>query len=465
MKKDLLRKLPAVDSLLKDGKIALLLKDRPRRMVVDAVRAALQQERGRIKAADAAVYKFDIAAFREKVGDEMERSGRLGLARAVNATGVILHTNLGRAPLAAAALKNLTHVSQGYSNLEFDVEKGERGERYSHLEPILCRLTGAEAALVVNNNAAAVLLTLNTLAEGKEVIVSRGELVEIGGSFRVPDVMRKSGARLVEVGTTNRTHLKDYEAAINPETAMILKVHRSNFDVVGFTADVPIQELVKLGKRYGIPVMNDLGSGSLVDLSRYGMKKEPTVQESVNSGISIVTFSGDKLLGGPQAGIILGKREIIDTVKKNPLTRALRIDKLTVASLEATLMLYMDELTAIRDIPVLRMLTQPVADLTNTARRLLRELRTVSGKRFEIAMKDGYSQVGGGALPLHEIPTKLITVKPVDISPNRLEEALRLNPVPVIVRIEKDEVVIDVRTLMDGDIKIITDFFNGVKIE
>lgn len=465
MKKELLRKLPSVDSLLKDSKIAGLLKERSRRTVVDAIRAALEEERGLIRDSDAKVYRFNIGPFRETVRAEIEKSGRLSLARVVNATGVILHTNLGRAPLAAAALKNLIDVSTGYANLEFDVEKGERGERYSHLEPLLCRLTGAEAALVVNNNAAAVLLVLNTLTEGKEVIVSRGELVEIGGSFRVPDVMRKSGARLVEVGTTNRTHLRDYEAAIDTDTALILKVHRSNFDMVGFTADVPVQDLVKLGKDNNIHVMNDLGSGSLVDLSRYGMKREPTVQDSVAVGIDVTTFSGDKLLGGPQAGIIIGKREVIDAVKKNPLTRALRIDKLTVAALEATLKIYMDELKAVQEIPVLRMLTLPVADVAKSARRLLKVLRDVSAGSFEASIGDGHTQVGGGAMPLQAIPTKLLFVKAKGVSPNRLEKALRMNRVPIITRIERDQVVLDMRTLLEGDVEVISDFFKGARIE
>jgi len=464
MKKELLRKLPSVDFLLKDVKIAGFLKERSRPIVVEAIRTALDKERELIKGSDATAYRFNIGDFRKKVGAKIEKSGRLSLARVVNATGVILHTNLGRAPLSVSALNNLIEVSTGYANLEFDLEKGERGERYSHLEPLLCRLTGSEAALVVNNNAAAVLLVLNTLAEGKEVIVSRGELVEIGGSFRIPDVMRKSGTRLIEVGTTNRTHLKDYEAALTPETALIMKVHRSNFDMVGFTADVPIQDLVKLGKDNNITVMNDLGSGSLIDLSGYGLKREPTVQDSVAGGIDIITFSGDKLLGGPQAGIIIGKKEVIAAIKKNPLTRALRIDKLTVAALEATLKIYLDELKALHEIPVLRMLTLQVADLAKTARSLLKGLRGIPGGRFEVSIRDGFSQVGGGAMPLQEIPTKLVVIKAKGISPNRLEKKLRTNSNAIVARIERDEVVFDMRTLNEGDIEIITGFFKGASI-
>lgn len=465
MKKDLLRKLPSVDSILKDREIAGFSGKHPRRLVIDAIRLVLKGERDKITSRKTVGYEFSMADFADKLKAEIDRIGRPSLVKVVNATGVVLHTNLGREPLAEAALESLIRASLGYSNLEYDLEKGERGERYSHLEPLLCKLTGAEAAVVVNNNAAAVLLALNTLAEGKDVIVSRGELVEIGGSFRIPDVMKKSGARLVEVGTTNRTHLKDYERGITQETALILKVHQSNFEMAGFTSDVPMQEMTELGKRYGIPVMNDLGSGSLIDLSKYGMKKEPTVQDSVKSGIDVVTFSGDKLLGGPQAGIIVGRKDIIDAIKKNPLTRALRVDKLTVAALEATLMIYMDERRAVADIPVLRMLTLPLEDLTKTARKLLKRLKDVSGDMFEVKIKDGCSKVGGGALPLQEIPTKLLSIKPKDISPNELERRLRKNLVPIIVRIEKDEVLLDLRTLMDGDTDIITDFFMGGKID
>ena len=464
MKKEMLKRLPAVDTLLRDAMLSGFTKDNPRRLVVDAIRAVLERKRGLIKKGNAGDSLFSIEELVKEIGEEVGKARRPSLKRVINATGIIIHTNLGRAPLAVGALKNLADASLGYSNLEFDVEKGERGERYSHLEPILCKLTGAEAAMVVNNNAAAVMLLLNTLAEGKEVLVSRGELVEIGGSFRIPDIMKKSGARLVEVGTTNRTHIRDYEAAITPETALILKVHRSNFDMVGFTADVSIEDLAELGKRHGIPVMNDLGSGSLIDLSKYGMKKEPTVQDAVRSGIDVVAFSGDKLLGGPQAGIIIGRKEIIDPVKKNPLTRALRIDKLTIAALEATLNVYLDEVKAVHDIPVLRMLRRPVQELAKTARKILRDLGDLSD-RFKITIKDGYSQVGGGALPLQEIPTKLLAVRPTAISPNQLERSMRMNHVPIIVRIERDEVVLDMRTLMDGDAEVITGFFRGVSVE
>ncbi|MDO8446991.1 MAG: L-seryl-tRNA(Sec) selenium transferase [Deltaproteobacteria bacterium] len=465
MNRDLLRKLPAVDYLLRDTRVSDYLRDNPRRLVADAVRIVLEEEREYIKKSGLKDYQFNMEAFMERVRAQMEKIGRPSLVRVVNATGVILHTNLGRAPLAEAALKSLADASLHYTNLEFDIEKGERGERYTHVEEDLCRLTGAESAVVVNNNAAAVLLVLNTIAEGKEVVVSRGELVEIGGSFRIPDVMRKSGARLVEVGTTNRTHIRDYESAVTQETALILKVHKSNFDLIGFTAEVSFQDLAELGGRSGIPLMNDLGSGSLIDLSRFGMKKEPTVQDAVKSGVDVVTFSGDKLLGGPQAGIIVGKKKIIDAVKKNPLTRALRVDKLTVAALEATLRIYRDELRAVKEIPILNMLTKPLSELTKKGKKLVKVLRGISRDRFEIIMRDGCSQVGGGALPLQEIPTKLVAVRPKLISVNQLERLMRMNQVPIISRIERDEVVFDIRTLMDGDIEIVVDFFKGASIE
>ena len=288
----------------------------------------------------------------------------------INATGVILHTNLGRAPLCREAIERVVEVARGYSNLEYDLEKGERGLRYDHVRGLLCALTGAEDALVVNNNAAAVLLVLNALSEGKEAIVSRGELIEIGGEFRIPDVMEKSGARLREVGTTNRTRLSDYERAIVPETGIILKVHTSNFRIMGFTEEADLASLVALGKKHHLPVVDDLGSGCLIELDRYGLEREPTVRDCLAAGADVVTFSGDKLLGGPQAGIILGKREFLERIRKNPLNRALRIDKLTLAALEATMVKYLRPAEALADIRVLRALTEPVADVKKRAKRL-----------------------------------------------------------------------------------------------
>jgi L-seryl-tRNA(Ser) seleniumtransferase len=323
------------------------------------------------------------------------------------------------------------------------------------VEGILCRLSGAESALVVNNNAGAVLLVLNTIAEGREVIVSRGELVEIGGAFRIPDVMRRSGASLREVGTTNRTYLSDYQKAIGSQTALLLKVHTSNFRVMGFTSDVSLQELVQLGRQHDLPVMNDLGSGCFVDLSQYGLEKEPTVQEAIKTGVDVVTFSGDKLLGGPQAGIILGRKNLLDLIKINPLTRALRIDKLTLAALESTLLFYLDEKRAMEEIPTLRMLSLDTGNLKRRGRRLLRRLSGMVDKGTQLTLREDVSQVGGGALPLQELPTMVLAVKPLDFSVNELEENLRKGEPPIISRISKDELILDMRTVLDEDIPLL----------
>ena len=377
------------------------------------------------------------------------------LRRVINATGVVIHTNLGRAPLHPSAIEHLIEVSKTYSNLEYDLDRGERGSRTIHVEEILCRLSGAESALVVNNNAGAVLLVLNSLAEGKEVIVSRGELVEIGGAFRIPDVMKRSGALLREVGTTNRTHFNDYQNAIGPETALLLKVHTSNFRVMGFTSEVSLQDLVQLGKEYQLPVVDDLGSGCLIDLTRYGLEKEPTVQEMIKTGVDAVTISGDKLLGGPQAGIILGKKKILDLFKINPLTRALRIDKLTLAALESTLLLYFDEKKAMEEIPTLRMLSLDTKRLKKRGKRLLKRLSGVTNKKMAFTLKEDVSQVGGGALPLQELPTLVVAIKPLEVSVNSLEENLRKGEPPIVCRISKEELILDMRTVFDEEIPML----------
>jgi L-seryl-tRNA(Ser) seleniumtransferase len=323
------------------------------------------------------------------------------------------------------------------------------------VEEILCRLSGAESALVVNNNAGAVLLCLNTIAEGREVIVSRGELVEIGGAFRIPDVMKRSGASLREVGTTNRTHLSDYQKAISPQTALLLKVHTSNFRVIGFTSDVSLSELVQLGREHQLPVMEDLGSGCLVDLTQYGLEKEPTVQEAIRTGVDVVTFSGDKLLGGPQAGIILGKKGILDLIKVNPLTRALRVDKLILATLESTLLLYLDEKRAMEEIPVLWMLGLDMRNLKRRGRRLLKKLQKIPTRGAKFTLREDVSQVGGGALPLQELPTIVLAIKSFDFSVNRLEEIFRKGEPPIVSRISKDELILDMRTIFDEEIPLL----------
>ena len=375
----------------------------------------------------------------------------------INATGVVVHTNLGRSILPEQALEKFRQIAGGYSNLEYDLRKGERGSRYAHVESILLEITSAEGAMAVNNNAAAVLVSLETLARGREVVVSRGELVEIGGSFRIPEVMRKSGAKMVEVGATNKTHLRDYEGAIGPETALLLKVHKSNFHLVGFTEEVDRPELVKLGRRYGIPVMEDLGSGCFVDFSKYGLIKEPTVQEVLAQGVDLVTFSGDKLLGGPQAGIILGRKDLVEAIRKNQLSRALRIDKLTLLALEETLRIYRDEQAALREIPTLRMILASQKNLKDRARRLIKLAGKVEAGNFTLAIKGGQSKVGGGALPLLVLPTSLICLTPGKLSANALEESFRAFDPPIIVRIEKDQVLLDVRTIQEGELKIVAE--------
>jgi len=349
-----------------------------------------------------------------------------------------------------------------YTNLEFDLASGLRGSRYSLVEKLLCELTGAEAALVVNNNAAAVLLVLETLAKGREVVVSRGQLVEIGGSFRVPEVMARSGAMLVEVGATNRTHPRDYENAVTEQTALLLKVHCSNFRIIGFTREVTLEELVRIGRQKEIPVMEDLGSGCFIDLSRFGLEKEPTVQEAVASGADVITFSGDKLLGGPQAGIILGRREIVERVKKNPLNRALRIDKFTLAGLEAVLRLYQDEQTAVAKIPTLAMIAAPVEALQRRAKRLAVRLKSLPAEVCGVRVVQTVARVGGGAMPEQNLPSRGVMLLPRRMSVNRLEILLRALDVPIIGRIEDDSMLLDMRTVADDEIASLADSLRQV---
>ena len=456
-RQEVLRKIPSVDEILSRPEISDLIKTYPRNVVVETIRSCLKELRESLlhegSPSEVDESFFSLSRLYPLFKGELERQTRPRLRRVINATGVVIHTNLGRSPLHPSALQHLIDVSRAYSNLEYDLDRGERGSRYDHVEEILCRLSGAESAMAVNNNAGAVLLVLNTLAEGKEVVVSRGELVEIGGAFRIPDVMKRSYALLREVGTTNRTHLDDYQEAIGPETALLLKVHTSNFRVVGFTSDVALPELIQLGKQHHLPVMEDLGSGCLIDLTRYGLLKEPTVQEVMKTGVDVVTFSGDKLLGGPQAGIILGKKEVLDLVKANPLTRALRIDKLTLAALESTLLLYLDEKKAMEEIPTLQMLTFDRDRLKRKGKRLLKRLAGISG--IEAVLKEDVSQVGGGSLPLQELPTLVIAIRPLSFSVNDFERNLRKGNPPVISRISKEELILDLRTIFDEEIPLI----------
>ena len=461
-----LRSLPSVDALLQRVQGDAALKGIPRARIVQAVREALVGERGRlvegVKRAGA-VTPLDADALARRVVAELSRAGAFSLAPVINATGVVLHTNLGRALLSPLALERLRRVGSAYSNLELDLKTKERGSRYVHVDGLLKRLTGAPASLVVNNNAAAVLLALESLARGKEVIVSRGELIEIGGEFRIPDIMRRSGAILREVGTTNRTHLKDYADAIGPETALLLKVHTSNYRVLGFTAQVPTRDLVELGRSRGIPVMEDLGSGCFVDLRPYGFPYEPTVQEAVAAGLDLVSFSGDKLLGGPQAGIVVGKTELVERLKKNPLNRALRIDKLTLAGLEATLYAY-EAGNAIETIPTLRMLTERLAAVRRRARRLLRRLSPPVAAALGAALSEGRAQVGGGSLPLVELPTVALAIGTAGRPAQQLDEALRNGEPPVIGRIADDRLLLDCRTVLNSDIPALADTLSRLAV-
>jgi L-seryl-tRNA(Ser) seleniumtransferase len=440
-----LRGLPSVDQLVRRLAAGPAVAGLSRARLTATVREILDAERRRVAQQDQP--PADAEALAARVVAATQRAGLFSLRPVINATGVVLHTNLGRALLGDLARERVAAVAGAYSNLEMDLASKERGSRYSHVEVLLRRLTGAEDALVVNNNAAAVLLALETLAHGREVVVSRGELIEIGGEFRIPDIMLRSGAVLREVGATNRTHLRDYAEAIGPDTALLLKVHTSNYRVVGFTADVSSRELTELGRQRGIPVMEDLGSGSLIDLRPWGFPYEPTVPEVVASGVDLVSFSGDKLLGGPQAGIVVGKRAIVSRLKKNPWNRALRIDKLTIAALEATLHAY-DAGTARETVPTLRLLTEPLAGVRGRARRLLRGLGAETGRRLAARVIEGRAQVGGGALPTVELPTAGLALGATDAAARALDAALRVGDPPVVGRLVDDRLFLDCRTVL-----------------
>ena len=417
-----LRDLPSIDKLLADVRLV----DAPHELAVDSARSVLERAREEIRAGR------EPEPLVDSVLEELARARRPSLRRVLNATGVLVHTNLGRAPLAEAALERVADVGRGYSNLEYDLERGERGSRQDHLGSLLERLTGGDAALVVNNNAAAVLLALAALAEGREVVVSRGELIEIGDGFRIPDVLARSGARLVEVGTTNRTRAEDYERAIGPETAVLLRVHQSNFRVVGFTERPDLRHLGRIAKRAGLPLVDDLGSGALATVG-----DEPTPRESLRAGADVVCFSGDKLLGGPQAGIVVGQAELVERLRRHPLQRALRADKLTLAALEGTLSLALDPATRDR-IPVLRMLHEPLEKVRARAERLA---SLVGGD-----VEETVARVGGGALPLAELPSAACAVE------EGLAEPLLLGEPPVIAVVRDGRTLLDCRTLADTDI-------------
>lgn len=454
-KNELYRKIPKVDVLLEKKEVQEMIKEYNRDIVMEAIRIELENLRmfiGNVEQETEAIARIDTLT--ERIYSQVQKAIRPNMTRVINGTGTILHTNLGRAPIGKKHMAHVAEIACGYSNLEYNLKAGRRGERYSHFEELICKLTGAEAAMAVNNNAAAVMLILSSLGKGGEVVVSRGELVEIGGKFRIPDVMEQSGAALVEVGTTNKTHIDDYEDAITEETKALLKVHTSNYRIVGFTETVDIADLKKVAEEHDIPVIEDLGSGVLIDLSRYGITYEPTVQDSINKGADVVCFSGDKLLGGPQAGIIIGKKKYIDQMKKNQLTRALRIDKFTATALEMVLKEYLSEEQAIQNIPVLRMITKTIEEAEQDAENLKNKLEN-AGINATLTVEDCESQIGGGSLPLERIPSKAVSIKPTTITTAELEETMRHLEVPIIPRTYDDKVYLDMRTLTEDSFETI----------
>lgn len=457
------RMIPKVDNLMEEDEIKDLCNILNRDFVLESVRSVTEELREFInKSNDEEEIIKSINNVKAYIIEDVNGFADFRVKRVINGTGTILHTNLGRAVISDKTADRIHTLVTGYSNLEYDLIKGERGSRYSHFEKIVCKITGAEAAMAVNNNAAAVLLILSALAKDKEVVVSRGELVEIGGSFRVPDVMTQSGGKLIEVGTTNKTHLYDYENAINEETAALLKVHTSNYRIVGFTESVPVQELAELAHKHNIPVIEDIGSGVLVDLSKYGLDHEPTVQESIKAGADIVCFSGDKLLGGPQAGIIVGKKSLINKIKKHPLTRALRIDKFTAIALESTFHEYIDEEKAVNNIPVLKLIKRSLSDVKECAEKLKEKLEAVTKKSCEIKVEACESQIGGGSLPLERIQSYAVSIKPLTITTANLEKQLRLIETPIVGRVVNDNYIIDLRTILQGEEEIIAQAFNSI---
>ncbi|HHW20121.1 MAG TPA: L-seryl-tRNA(Sec) selenium transferase [Thermodesulfovibrio thiophilus] len=448
-KSELLRHIPSVDRILKNEEIQQLLNKHPHPVVLECVRAVLDRWRDNIL--NESITVIDKKKIVGEIKETINRNKKYSLTSVINATGVVIHTNLGRAILAEEAIKHVVETATSYSNLEYDLEKGQRGKRYSHIVNAIKKVVDVPSAVVVNNNAAAVFICLNSLARGKEVIVSRGELVEIGGSFRIPDVMAQSGAVLKEVGTTNKTRISDYASAINENTALLLKVHKSNFKITGFTEEVSVSNLVTLGREKEIPVMVDLGSGSFIDLKKYGFHDEPSVQDILSEGADIVTFSGDKLLGSAQAGFILGKSEFIEVISKNPLMRALRVDKMTLAAVEATLRLYLDERKAIEQIPTLRMILEDTESIKKRATTLCKRLKKEGIYAYT---KEDISMPGGGSLPESGVKTYVVAVKPNQV-PQEFTKKLRQAEPPVIARIKDDLVIFDARTIQEKEIPLI----------
>ena len=453
-KKELFKMLPSVDEVLSQKEIEELIEKYPRSIVLESIREVIDKNRQTIVAikTEEEAEKFSLTI--EKVIEETERKARdnyaLSLKKVINGTGTVLHTNLGRSLISEKIKDEIWTAASRYSNLEYDLENGERGSRYVHLTDMIKRLTGAEDVLVVNNNAAAVMLVLSTMAKGGEAIVSRGELVEVGGSFRIPSVMALSGADLVEIGATNKTHLKDYEDAITENTRALMKVHTSNYRIMGFTESISVAELVELGKKHNLPVIEDLGSGVFIDLSKYGLEYEPTVLDSIHRGADIVTFSGDKMLGGAQAGIIVGKKKYISAMKKNQLTRALRVDKLTICALEATLRMYLDEEEAVKNIPTLNMITMPIEELERKANLLYAEIEKLN-LDADVHIEECLSQVGGGSMPLETMKSRGIAITPNNMNVSTLERKLRLSDSHIIARVYDNKYVLDVRTIFEDE--------------
>ncbi|GBE58238.1 L-seryl-tRNA(Sec) selenium transferase [bacterium BMS3Abin01] len=457
----MLRALPSVEEVLESPELTTALAEYGRRLVTDASRAVIERRRESILAGDP-VDEDSLAAglLAAAAAEEAGRIQSPSLRPLINATGVVVHTNLGRSVLAAEAMRAVEAVSVSYSNLEYDLDAGRRGSRHDHITEIIVELTGAEEALVVNNNAAAVLLALATFAAGREVIVSRGELIEIGGSFRIPDIMTSSTAKLVEVGTTNKTKLADYQGAIGPGTAMLLHVHASNYQVVGFTAEVAVDELAALGHEHGLVVTHDLGSGVLTDIPAFA--GEPSVSDSLDAGVDVVTFSGDKLLGGPQAGVVVGKAEFISRMKAHPMARAMRVDKMTLAALQATLALYLRPEEALNKIPTLRMLSENEKTLKARAGELVAGVGVAVGEAGTVQLEQAASKVGGGALPLLELDSWVCAVNPATISVDELAARLRQTDPPVIGRIQKDTLLLDARTVLPEQVGAVAAAFEQV---
>ncbi len=441
----LLRKIPKIDDILRQENIEETAQQCSHSILMESIRETLDSLRQRILAGEEDV-PVEMADICEEVLRLTAQKNTMSLRPVINATGIILHTNLGRARLSNRAVEAIKSIAQDYNTLEYNLKKGARGSRYDHVEDLISKITGAEDAIVVNNNAAAVMLILSTMAKGREVITSRGELVEIGGAFRVPDIMAQSGGTLVEVGTTNKTHYSDYVNAITPETGALLKVHTSNFKIMGFFEEVTLEEMVEIGHSHNLPVIYDLGSGALVRLQDYGIQDEPNVLDAMKSGVDILSFSGDKLLGGPQAGIIIGKREYIEKMKKNPLTRAFRIDKLTLAALEATLRDYLDPEVALKSIPTLQMMCATKEELLLKGQKLF-DLLNQDPQGYTVELTEDYGQIGGGSVPTQMIPSVVIALKTTNLSLDTLEKELRAVSLPIIARISKERMLFDVRTI------------------